>query len=83
MADDAMGSHSDSMSDRATLEATGRHPDEWFAFLDAQDATKWTHIRIVDWLHEQAPGVSEPWCEVIAVRYEGARGMVPPGGQTR
>ncbi|MCU1439198.1 MAG: hypothetical protein JWP85_195 [Rhodoglobus sp.] len=83
MADDAVGSHSDSMSDRAMLDATGRHPDEWFAFLDAQDATTWTHSRIADWLREQAPEVSGRWRQAIAVRYEQARGMLAPGQGAR
>lgn len=61
------------------LEATGRHPDEWFAFLDAQGATAWEHRRIVDWLVEEAPGVSGWWCQAITVRYEQARGMRQAG----
>jgi hypothetical protein len=78
MADDVVGSHSDATSDRAMLDATGRHPDEWFAFLDAQDAPTWTHSRIADWLHEHAPEVSDSWRQAIAERYEQARGMSEP-----
>jgi 16S rRNA (adenine1518-N6/adenine1519-N6)-dimethyltransferase len=65
----------DSMSDRAVLDATGRHPDEWFAFLDAQGATAWTGERIAEWLHDEAPGVAASWREVIAARYWQARGI--------
>ena len=77
MADDTAASPSDP-SDRAVLDGTGRHPDEWFAFLDAQDATTWTHSRITDWLREQAPEVDGAWRQVIAARYEQARGMRIP-----
>lgn len=83
MADEgtAVGGHSDAMSDRAVLEATGRHPDEWFAYLDAQGATAWTHTRIAEWLHAEAPEVSGWWCQAITVRFEQARGMREPGKQ--
>jgi hypothetical protein len=66
---------SDSTSDRAVLEGTGRHPDEWFAFLDAQGATTWTRERIAEWLRQEAPAVTASWREVVAGRYARARGM--------
>ena len=37
-------------SDKDVLDATGRHPDEWFAFLDAQGATQWSREGIGEWL---------------------------------
>jgi hypothetical protein len=74
MADDA-ADLPDSLSDRAVLDATGRHPDEWFAFLDAQGATTWTRDRIRQWLRDEAPAVGTPWREAIAVRYSQARGL--------
>lgn len=65
------------VTDKAVLDATGRHPDEWFAFLDAQQATGWTHTAIARWLLEQ--GVDGWWAQGITVRYEQARGMRLPG----
>jgi 2-iminoacetate synthase ThiH len=61
------------MDDRAILEATGRHPDEWFAFLDAQGATSWTGDELAAWL--DAEGIDPQWREAIAERYHAARGM--------
>lgn len=65
------------VTDKAVLDATGRHPDEWFAFLDAQQATGWTHTAIARWLVQQ--GVDGWWAQGITVRYEQARGMRLPG----
>jgi hypothetical protein len=60
--------------DREVLAATGRHPDEWFAFLDAQGATGWDRARIEGWI---STSLSDPgaWPGLIAGRYERARGM--------
>ena len=63
------------MDDKEVLEATGRHPDEWFAFLDAAGATRWTHAAIVLWLAEGFDGLGESHGELIAGRYEAARGL--------
>ena len=60
--------------DRDVLEATGKHPDEWFAYLDAHGAIEWDHARIVAWLIAEAPNLSEQWGDAIATRYEQARG---------
>jgi hypothetical protein len=65
------------LSDKAVLDATGRHPDEWFALLDAQQATAWTHTKIARWLVEG--GVDGWWAQGVTVRYEQARGMRQPG----
>lgn len=65
------------LTDKAVLDATGRHPDEWFAFLDAQQATGWTHPMIARWLVDN--GVDPWWAQGITVRYEQARGMRLPG----
>ena len=65
------------VTDKAVLDATGRHPDEWFAFLDVQQATGWTHTAIARWLVDQ--GVDGWWAQGITVRYEQARGMRQPG----
>ena len=65
-----MGEH---MDDRAILEATDRHPDEWFAFLDAQGATSWSGDELAAWL--TAERIDAPWRDAIAERYRTARGM--------
>lgn len=65
------------LTDKAVLDATGRHPDEWFAFLDAQQATGWSHTAIARWLVDN--GVDPWWAQGITVRYEQSRGMRQPG----
>ena len=65
-------------SDRDVLEGTGRHPDEWFAFLDMAGASKWQHSQIVDWFAENAEHVSGEWAESVAARYARARGLPAP-----
>ncbi|EAR23800.1 4-diphosphocytidyl-2-C-methyl-D-erythritol kinase [marine actinobacterium PHSC20C1] len=62
-------------SDRDVLDGTGRHPDEWFAFLDIAGASKWQHPQIVGWFATNADHLSNDWAESLAVRYEAARGM--------
>lgn len=61
------------------LAATGKHPDDWFSILDAQNATTWTHTAIARWLSENFDGVDGWWCQSITIRYEQARGMRAPG----
>ena len=63
------------MDDKDVLEATGRHPDEWFAFLDAAGATGWTHEATVIWLAEGFDGLGEAHGELIASRFAAARGL--------
>jgi hypothetical protein len=66
----------DKPSDRDVLEATGRHPDEWFAFLDAQGANEWDHAGVREWLSSMLTGVDEVWPETIATNYRSARGLL-------
>lgn len=64
------------VTDKAVLDATGRHPDEWFAFLDVQQATGWTHTAIARWLVDQ--GVDGWWAQGITVDFEQAvKGRLP------
>jgi hypothetical protein len=74
----AMLSQKDMVGDQKMLDATGRTPDEWFALLDAEGATAWTHTQIAAWLRERH-GSPPWWNQAITVRYEQARGMRAPG----
>ncbi|WP_010205877.1 hypothetical protein [Salinibacterium sp. PAMC 21357] len=65
-------------SDRDVLEGTGRHPDEWFAFLDMAGATKWPHADIVGWFATNADHLSAEWAESVSARYAAARGLPIP-----
>jgi hypothetical protein len=62
------------MSNEAVLAATGRHPDVWFALLDAADAVGWTHPAIARWLQDEQ-GATGWWAQGITIRYEQARGL--------
>ncbi len=64
----------ESVSDRVVLEKTGHHPDEWFAFLDAQSATTWTEHQTLEWLVTEGQ-VSSAGARVIAERYRQLRGL--------
>ncbi len=66
------------MSDEAVLAATGRHPDDWFALLDAAGATGWTHPAIARRVQDEQ-GVTGWWAQGITIRYEQARGLRVPG----
>ena len=55
----AMLAQKDMVGDQKMLEATGRMPEEWFALLDAEGATAWTHTRIAAWL--RTVHGSPPW----------------------
>jgi len=68
-------STSNQPSDHDVLEGTGRHPDEWFAFLDIAGASKWQHPQIVGWFATNADHLSNDWAESLAARYEAARGL--------
>jgi len=63
----------DDASDKDVLDATGRHPDEWFAFLDAKGAPALGQDTIVTWLADDF-GLDEHWSSLIAGRYARARG---------
>ena len=65
-------------SDHDVLEGTGRHPDEWFAFLDIAGASKWQHPQIVGWFATNADHLSTEWAESLAARYAAARGLTFP-----
>ncbi|OLT47887.1 hypothetical protein [Cellulosimicrobium sp. CUA-896] len=41
---------SEALGDDAVAAATGQPRATWFALLDAQDATTWTHKDIAAWL---------------------------------
>ena len=62
------------VSDAAVLAKTGKSWSEWFAILDAADATKMTHAEIAAYLHEQHR-VSPWWSQTITVGYEQERGL--------
>ncbi|MGV8851519.1 MAG: 4-diphosphocytidyl-2C-methyl-D-erythritol kinase [Rhodoglobus sp.] len=65
-------------SDRDVLEGTGRHPDEWFAFLDMAGAARWPHADIVGWFATNAEHLSDEWAASIAARYAAVRGLPVP-----
>jgi hypothetical protein len=73
-----VNAHTEHTGDEAMEAATGKHPDAWFALLDAQDATTWTHTAIAKWVHE-VQGVPGWWAQSVTIRYEQARGMRLPG----
>jgi len=79
---DARGvaAHEQTMSDARLGAGTGRSADEWFALLDAADATRLSHAQIARLLVDEweVPGW---WAQSITVRYEQARGMRLPGQQ--
>ncbi|QYH36875.1 4-diphosphocytidyl-2C-methyl-D-erythritol kinase [Salinibacterium sp. M195] len=66
---------STSPSDRDVLEGTGRHPDEWFAFLDMAGASKWQHAEFLSWFEVNAGHVSTEWAESVTARYAAIRGL--------
>ncbi|MEU6202676.1 DUF4287 domain-containing protein [Micromonospora musae] len=66
------------IADALLRERTGRDWNEWFALLDAAEATTLTHTEIARWLvgtHEM-PGW---WAQTVTVGYEQARGLRAPG----
>ena len=67
------------LSEAKILAATGKRPDEWFAILDAQQATGWTHTTIARWLAANHDALDGWWAQSVTVRYEQARGMRAPG----
>lgn len=83
----SVASNSTGVSDDAMAAAAGKTPDEWYAILDAQNASEWKHTVIARWLFDtygNVPGatpVTGWWCQAVTVRYEQARGMRAPGQQ--
>jgi hypothetical protein len=67
--------HNYNPSDRDVLEGTGRHPDEWFAFLDMAGASKWQHAEFVSWFAANAAHVSAELAESVTTRYAATRGL--------
>ena len=65
------------VSDEALLERTGRPWEEWFALLDAWDATARTHTEIARHLRDDL-GVPGWWSQTVTVAYEQARGLRKP-----
>lgn len=68
----------DYQSAESLRNRTGRGWDEWFAILDADDATKQTHTEIARKLVERH-GVEGWWAQSITVAYEQERGLRLPG----
>jgi uncharacterized protein YndB with AHSA1/START domain len=62
------------VADASMQRATGKGHAEWFALLDAWQATSHSHTQIATWLRE-GQGVSGWWAQNITVSYERARGM--------
>ena len=62
------------VSAESMRRATGKDHAEWFAILDAWDATEHTHTEISRWLRD-AQGVPGWWDQSVTVDYERARGM--------
>lgn len=65
-------------SDAPLRERTGRGWGEWFALLDAWEATARTHTEIARWLADEHQ-VDGWWAQTITVGYEQARGLRAPG----
>ncbi len=68
----------DSVSDEALAAATGKTWAEWFALLDSEGATGWTHAVIARWLDAHYP-LGGWWAQGVTVGYEQARGIRAPG----
>lgn len=62
------------MSDEAMRNGSGKNWDEWFALLDAWDATSKTHTEIARYVAEEH-SVEGWWAQGVTVGYERARGM--------
>ncbi|WP_394552710.1 DUF4287 domain-containing protein [Agromyces sp. MMS24-JH15] len=66
------------VGEEAVVAATGRPRDEWFAVLDAADATTWRHRDVAAWLVVEH-GVEPWWAQHLTVGYEQSRGIRRPG----
>jgi uncharacterized protein YndB with AHSA1/START domain len=62
------------VSTDAMVRASGRSHEDWFALLDAWDATERPHAEVARWLRE-THGVAGWWAQSITVDYERARGI--------
>jgi hypothetical protein len=62
-------------ADETVRDRTGRGWVEWFAALDAEDATRLSHTDMVRLLADRHPAVSGWWLQGIVVGYERARGL--------
>jgi hypothetical protein len=62
------------VSDAAVRRATGKSWDEWFALLDAWQATVHNHTEIARHVYETY-GIDGWWAQSVTVGYERARGM--------
>ena len=62
------------ISNEAFLKATGKSPDEWFAFMDQAGAARLDHKGIIALLHDKAGMASAWWQQETATAYEQARG---------
>lgn len=62
------------LSGKTILQRTGRNWDEWFALLDAWEASSRKHPEIARWLVAEH-GVDGWWAQSITVGYEQARGI--------
>lgn len=62
------------VSARIVQQRTGRDWDEWFALLDAREATTHKHPEVAGWLVTEH-GVDGWWAQSITVGYEQARGL--------
>ncbi|WP_435737548.1 hypothetical protein V5D56_02810 [Cellulosimicrobium sp. PMB13] len=78
MSTEGVRRHTEALGDDAVATATGQPRATWFALLDAQDATTWTHRDIAAWLVEEQ-GVDGWWAQSLTVAYEQERGMRAPG----
>jgi hypothetical protein len=73
-----VGASEKNVSDGAVREATGHSREEWFALLDAAQATGWKHRDVASWLVREHQ-VDPWWSQNITVAYEQARGIRSPG----
>lgn len=62
------------VSAEAVRKATGRNWDEWFALLDAENASALSHAQIAVMAGEKF-GASDWWSQMVTVAYEQARGL--------
>ncbi|PCN48577.1 hypothetical protein Csp2054_05575 [Curtobacterium sp. 'Ferrero'] len=77
MTDGTVRSHVQGMAPERVLAATGRHPDEWYAAIDAADGQRIGHAAIAAWLAEH--GVDSWWAQGVTIGYEQSRGLRIPG----
>ena len=73
-----VGASEKNVGDDAVREATGQGRDDWFALLDAAEASGWKHRDIASWLVREHQ-VDPWWSQNITVAYEQARGIRSPG----